>query len=114
MSQQFFWSLLILLTVALNTLAQALLKLGSGQTFLNVFLASGIICYGLSTVLYIATLSKLNLSVAYPIVIGLTMIATTLVGVVYFREKFSTIQGIGVGLMLSGMIAIAIGKAVKF
>lgn len=102
--------LLILVTVALNTLAQTLLKLGAGQNPLNPYLLGGICAYGLSTVFYILVLGKFNLSVAYPVVIGLTVAATALSGAFLLREKVALVQWIGIGLMLSGISAIAIAK----
>ncbi|NJN39074.1 MAG: small multidrug resistance protein [Acaryochloridaceae cyanobacterium CSU_3_4] len=102
--------LLILITVGLNTLAQALLKLGSGQSLLNFYLLGGVSAYGLSTILYILVLDKLNLSVAYPVVIGLTVASTTLTGAYFLGEQVARIQWIGIGLMLSGISAIALGK----
>lgn len=102
--------LLILVTVALNTLAQTLLKLGAGQNPLNPYLLGGICAYGLSTVFYILVLGKFNLSVAYPVVIGLTVAATALCGAFLLREKVALVQWIGIGLMLSGISAIAIAK----
>jgi multidrug transporter EmrE-like cation transporter len=101
---------LILVTVALNAVAQTLLKLGSGQNPLNPYLLGGLMTYGVSTVFYIMVLGKLNLSIAYPVVIGLTIIATTFSGVMIFKEQVSLTQWIGVGLMLSGISAIAFGK----
>lgn len=105
------FGLLILATVALNTLAQTLLKLGSGQNPLNVYLLSGIVVYGLSTIVYILVLGKFNLSIAYPVVIGLTVVATTFAGAIVLREKVSVVQWLGIGLMLSGISAIALAKA---
>ncbi len=105
-----FFSLLILVTVGLNTLAQTLLKLGSGQNPLNLYLLGGLLAYGLSTVFYIVVLGKFNLSVAYPVVIGLTVVATTIAGAILLREKVSTVSWLGIGLMLSGILAIALGK----
>lgn len=105
-----FFSLLILVTVGLNTIAQTLLKLGSGQNPLNLYLIGGILAYGLSTVFYILVLGKLNLSVAYPVVIGLTIFATTMAGAVILREKVALVHWLGVGLMLSGILAIAFAK----
>jgi small multidrug resistance pump len=105
-----FLCLLILVTVGLNTLAQVLLKLGSGQNPVNPYLLSGILAYGLSTVVYIVVLSKFNLSVAYPVIIGLTVLATTIMGVFFLGEKVATIHWIGIGLMISGISAIALGK----
>jgi multidrug transporter EmrE-like cation transporter len=104
--------LLVLLTVGLNTLAQALLKLGSGQNPLNAYLYGGILAYGLSTIFYVAFLGKLNLSVAYPVVIGLTVLATTMTGAFLLGEKVATVHWLGIGLMLSGLCAIAFGKLI--
>jgi small multidrug resistance pump len=105
--------LLVLFTVGLNTLAQALLKLGSGQNPLNPYLFGGILAYGLSTVFYVAFLGKLNLSVAYPLIIGLTVLATTITGAFLLGEKVSAIQWLGIGLMLSGISVIAFGKLLR-
>ena len=110
MSSNFLFVILILLTVALNTIAQTLLKLGSGQNPLNIFLFGGLVAYGLSTVFYILVLGKFNLSVAYPVVIGLTVLVTTISGVIILSEKVSSVGWIGVGLMISGILAIAFGK----
>lgn len=105
--------LLILLTVGLNTFAQALLKLGSGQNPVNPYLFGGIVAYGLSTIFYIVVLGKFNLSVAYPIIIGLTILATTIAGAYFLGEKVEATQWLGIGLMLSGISAIASGVNLK-
>lgn len=110
MPSNFLFVILILLTVALNTIAQTLLKLGSGQNPLNIFLFGGLVAYGLSTVFYILVLGKFNLSVAYPVVIGLTVLVTTMSGAIILSEKVSPVGWIGVGLMISGILAIAFGK----
>jgi len=101
---------LILVTVALNTVAQTLLKLGTGQNLINIYLLGGIFSYGLSTVFYLLVLSKLNLSVTYPVVIGLTVVVTTFSGAFFLKEQVHTIHWLGIGLMLSGILAIAFGK----
>lgn len=112
MSSQFFFILLIFTTVVLNTAAQTLLKLGAGQNPLNVYLMGGICAYGLSTIFYVVVLGKFNLSVAYPLIIGLTIFSTTIVGATILREKILISQWIGVGLMLSGILTIAYTKPV--
>ena len=106
----YFFFFLILMTVTLNTIAQTLLKLGAGQNILNIYLLGGILAYGLSTVFYIIVLGKLDLSLSYPIVIGLTVVATTFSGAVVLKEQVPTIHWLGIGLMLSGISAIAFGK----
>jgi multidrug transporter EmrE-like cation transporter len=108
-----FLLFLILITVGLNTVAQALLKLGSNQGITNIYFAGGILAYGLSTLFYIIVLGKFNLSVAYPVIIGLTVVSTTVVGAVIFREKITPGHWTGIGLMLSGIAAIALTKTLR-
>ena len=109
MNSYFFFTSLVLV-IALNTIAQISLKIGSTQSFLNIYLLGGICTYAVSTVFYIGVLSKLNLSVTYPVVIGLTVAATTFLGAVVLKEQVPTIHWVGIGLMLSGICAIAFGK----
>lgn len=110
MSNYFLFIGMLLVTVILNTLGQSLLKLGAGQNPLNFYLFGGLVAYALSTVFYVLILGKLNLSVAYPVVIGLTIVATTFSGVILLKESVSTVHWLGIGLMLSGLSAIAFGK----
>ncbi|BAZ68346.1 hypothetical protein NIES4106_31070 [Fischerella sp. NIES-4106] len=111
MLSHIFFIGLILITVALNTVAQTFLKLGSGQNILNFYLFGGIFLYFLSTIVYIKVLGQFNLSIAYPVVIGLTVVATTIAGSIILQEKVSSTQWIGVGLLMSGIWAIALGKS---
>ncbi|MBE9125817.1 MULTISPECIES: SMR family transporter [unclassified Coleofasciculus] len=110
MKNNLFLLLLILISVFLNTAGQSLLKLGSGQNPLNLYLFGGLLAYALSTVFYILILGKLNLSLVYPVVIGLTITFTTLSGVFLLKEQVTHIHWVGIGLMLSGIAAIAFGK----
>lgn len=111
MNKQLFFSLLILVTVALGTTAQTLLKLGASGNLINIYLLGGICAYGLSTIFYVLVLGKFNLSVAYPVVIGLTIVATTIAGAVLLKEKIPFSQWIGLGLILSGVCAIVFAKS---
>ncbi|MGB7085361.1 MAG: SMR family transporter [Phormidesmis sp.] len=105
-----FFTGLILATVGLNTIAQILFKYGAGESLLNAYFIGGVAAYGLSTLVYISILSKLNLSVAYPVVIGLTVVATTVAGTVLLREKISFVNWSGIGLVIAGIFAIAYGR----
>ena len=113
MNSYLFLIPIVIVTVALNTIAQTLLKLGTGQNILNLYLCGGLFTYCLSTVLYILVLGKLNFSLTYPVVIGLTVVATTFAGAIILKEQVPTLQWIGIGLMLSGIWAIAFGKLGK-
>ncbi len=110
MLTKFIFTSLIFVTVGLNTMAQVLLKSGATKNILNIYLLGGIVTYGLSTVIYILVLSKFNLSVAYPVVIGLTVIATTVASALLLREKVNSVNWLGIGLMLSGIFAVAFGR----
>ncbi len=110
-NNHFLLTTLILLTVVINTGAQILLKMGAGGFILNIYLLGGLGGYGIGAMLYIMVLSKLNLSLTYPIVIGLTVVATTFSGAILLKEQVASIQWLGIGLMLSGICAIAFGKA---
>jgi multidrug transporter EmrE-like cation transporter len=100
-------------SVILNTAGQSLLKMGSGQdNIINLHLLSGLFAYGLSTIFYILILGKLNLSFIYPVVIGLTVTATTFAGVFFLKEQVSFNQWMGIGLIISGIIAVAFNKVV--
>lgn len=104
------WVVSVLVTVCLNAIAQLLLKLGTNQGSLNLYFVGGLASYGLSTLIYTALLSRSNLSIAYPVVIGLTILATTIIGTSVLHEKVSTTQWIGVGLMISGISTITLGQ----
>lgn len=110
MNNPFLFLLLITTTVGFNTLAQVLLKAGSGKYLLNISLLGGVFAYGISTLLYITVLGKINLSLAYPLIIGLTVITTTISGALLFHEKVEPIAWVGIGLMLSGIWAVASGR----
>lgn len=53
-----------------------------------VFLA-GCLLYALSTLLWVALLSRLPLSQAYPLVIATSIILTALLGIVVFKEQLT-------------------------
>ena len=102
--------LLILGSVILNTLGQMLLKSGAGQGIVNFTVFAGLVAYAISTASYLLILKRLNVSVAYPLVFGLTIIATTLAGANVLKESVTVQQWMGVGLVISGICAISFGK----
>lgn len=110
MLTQLVLSILIFITVGLNTIAQVLLKLGTIGNSLNLYLFGGIVAYGFSTIFYILVLSKFNLSIAYPVVIGLTVTATTISGAILLKEEVSTSHWMGIGLILSGISTVTFSK----
>jgi multidrug transporter EmrE-like cation transporter len=110
MPQSLWLGVLVALTVSFNTLAQICMKFGADQSPINRYVVGGVLLYGCSTVLYILALGRLNLSFVYPGVTGLTIIATLLSSLWFLREPVAVGQWVGVGLMLSGLIAIALNQ----
>jgi small multidrug resistance pump len=96
--------------VALNTLAQTLLKTGAGRGLINIALFGGVACYGLSTILYVLVLGKANLSFAYPVVIGATAVATCLVGNKVIGEQISGFHWLGVLVIITGIAIVAVSR----
>ena len=102
--------LLMVAIVVLNTIAQALLKLGAGRNLLNAWLGGGIAAYGVSTLLYIFLLGRANLTFAYPVVIGATAIATCLAGGLYLGERIVGFHWMGIALIVAGIACVTAAR----
>jgi multidrug transporter EmrE-like cation transporter len=62
----------------------------------------GFACYGLSSVLWLDVLSKLDFSLAFPMM-GSTYVFTLLIGRFFFQETIGWDRMLGVGLILLGV-----------
>jgi small multidrug resistance pump len=105
------WLMLVVIVV-LNTVAQNLLKIGSSKGFLSLPFFAGVVAYGFSTLLYVMVLSRMNLSFAYPVIIGATTVVTCLTGSRFLNEGVSGLQWFGIGLIVVGITFIALARQV--
>ena len=64
--------------------------------------------YGLSAVIWIMALSKLDLSQAYPMT-SIGYILTAIIGVFAFGEVMTVLRLVGLGLILAGVLILARG-----
>jgi len=64
----------------------------------------GVILYGLSFVLWLVILSRINVSIAYPFVIGLTLIFTLVGAHVFLRESLTSHAMFGIALITMGVL----------
>lgn len=89
-------------------------SLGGGSGQLNIadlllrrefILALGL--YAVSTVLWVAILSKLNLSAAYPLVVGLTTGALMLIDKIVFNRNMDMASLLGAFLITAGVILVS-------
>lgn len=76
---------------------------GIFKLFQTPWVIVGFLCYGLSSVLWLDVLSKLDFSLAFPMV-GLTYVFTLLIGRFFFGEAVGWERILGVVLILSGVL----------
>jgi multidrug transporter EmrE-like cation transporter len=70
---------------------------------LSPFMISGVIMFGIALVGYSFVLSKLNLSVAYPVMTIMGFIVVLTASWLFFGETIRPLQIVGYALMLSGV-----------
>jgi multidrug transporter EmrE-like cation transporter len=107
---------LVLGAVILGVLGQFLMKNGMNQVgaidsfglaalarvFSNAYVILGFASYGISSVIYLLALSKLDLSVAYPMV-GIGYILVMLVSWRFLREPVGPLRWLGAVLIFAGV-----------
>lgn len=114
--------LLTIVSVVLGAIGQILVKLGAKNLDLNVTgskifhslllilrnvpIMSGMIIYGLSFLLWVKVLSKVELSYAYPMV-SLGYILILVFSYFLFHENISLTRLLGVFLIIAGVVFVA-------
>lgn len=63
--------------------------------------------YALATILWVALLAQLELSVAYPVAICFSILLTLLAGTFFFSESFTLARAIGVALLVSAVVVLS-------
>jgi drug/metabolite transporter (DMT)-like permease len=103
---------IILLSAGQTAIKYGLLDIGGVSLaegpmgFLKIFqtpwVIAGFVFYGLSAILWLDVLSKLDFSLAFPMV-GLTYVFTLLIGRFFFGETIGWERILGVALIISGL-----------
>jgi multidrug transporter EmrE-like cation transporter len=102
-----------------NAAANVLLKIGADRGVhldwslgifkiitLHSFLISGVGLFALNVLLYIAALRAFPLSVAYPIMVGMSFLIANTCAALFLGEKITAIQLIGYLCILGGVILV--------
>lgn len=76
------------------------------NVFKNPFLLTGFFLYAISFILWLLVLSKMKLSIAYPIT-SLNFVLAIVVSYFLFGERISPIQYTGIFFIVIGVIALA-------
>ncbi|MFA4906085.1 MAG: EamA family transporter [Candidatus Margulisiibacteriota bacterium] len=113
--------LILVVSVLLATTGQLLMKQGMTQfgrfpitqlaqnvipMFLNPWVFAGLAAFGISSIFWLAVLSRLPLSLAYPMV-SLAYVVVAFASIFLFREQVSLIRWIGVLVICSGVFLIS-------
>lgn len=113
--------LLVIVSVLLAVIGQLLMKQGMNQfgafpisqivykvipMFLNPWVFAGLVFFGVSSVFWLAVLSRMNLSFAYPMV-SLAYVVVALASILFFKENVSAVRWIGIFVIVFGVFLIS-------
>ena len=114
---------LALASISLSAVAQVLFKFGMSTpavrgaieagggiallraVALNPGIVGGLSLYGLGTLLWLAVLSRAELSQAYPFV-GLSFVLTAVFGAVLFNDALTLMRIAGIALIVAGVVLV--------
>lgn len=114
---------LILLGVGLNAAAQLLLKAGTNAvghfefSMANAWpvgwrlatephIVGGMVCYAISLVVWIMALSRVEVSIAYPM-LSIGYVANAIAAYYFFGEAVTPMRLLGIGIIVIGVYIVA-------
>jgi multidrug transporter EmrE-like cation transporter len=109
----------LILALILNAIANILMKIGSKNIHFfkeinffdaiikNYILFFGLCLFAVNIIFYTISLSKINLSIAYPISAGGGFLIISIISFLYLKEPISILQILGMFLVLSGITLIS-------
>lgn len=115
--------LFLIIALILNAFANVLMKIGAihnGKAALvsgfpekiiffmkNPYLMVGIFLFGLNIIFYFFALTKIKLSIAYPIMTSGGFLIISIVSVLFFKESLSSVQIFGIILLVTGITLVS-------
>ena len=70
----------------------------------------GLVCYAISFLIYMHLLSKLDVSLVYPIATGICAILILIVSAFVLHETVHPLNWLGVGVILIGIFLVSYGR----
>jgi small multidrug resistance pump len=114
------WYILLAVAVLFNGIANVLMKVGmknapemNGATAaIKHYLHSwpvmlGLVLFALNVIAYTQALSKIPLSIAYPIMVSLTGVIVISGSLLFFKEEITGVQWLGFALIIAGVVCVA-------
>jgi len=113
--------LILFISILLAIIGQLLMKQGMNQfgtfpvtqllqkvvpMFLNPWVFAGFASFGLSSVFWLVVLSRLNLSLAYPMV-SLAYVVVAFASLIFFKEPVGFIRWVGIAVIVFGVFLIS-------
>ncbi|HEX6111871.1 MAG TPA: EamA family transporter [Geminicoccaceae bacterium] len=110
--------LFLFVALTLNATANVLLKVGAarlgdltqpgllGRLLTDYHLLAGVVLFALNVGFYVAALTRLNLSVAYPIMVAGGIVIVVSASVAFLREPLTLWQAVGLLLLILGIALI--------
>jgi multidrug transporter EmrE-like cation transporter len=77
------------------------------QIFHNIWLASGLLLFGVSFLFWLFVISRVKLSMVYPISTSLNFILITFFSWLFLREQLSLAQFFGIMVIIAGIFILA-------
>ena len=74
--------------------------------FTNPFVFFGFACFGLSSIFWLVVLSRLPLSLVYPMV-SVAYVVVAVASVIFFKENVSLVRWIGIFVIITGVLLIS-------
>jgi len=108
------------LALVLNAVANILMKVGSGNLHYfteygiiegllkNYVLIIGIILFALNVMFYVLALSKINLSIGYPVMTSGGLVIISAVSYFFLKEAITPYQLFGLLLIFAGILFVTI------
>lgn len=79
------------------------------RAFSDPFIVSGVITAFIASLTWLAAISKIPLSVGFPIYYGLTFALVIICSIWFLNEPVTSLKIIGIGLILTGVIVGSMG-----
>jgi multidrug transporter EmrE-like cation transporter len=107
------------IALALNATANILLKIGAthlgslagpnfiGRLATNYHLLAGLALFALNVLFYVLALTRLNLSIAYPIMMAGGVAIVVSASILLLQEALTNRQVIGLSLLIVGIVLVA-------
>lgn len=115
-------SIIIICTLylLLAVTGMTLIKIGHGSenlfsiSAINISISAcsllGVLFYGLSFLIFVFYISKLNIGIIIPVISGLNCVAIAIIGYKFFKESITTGQFVGISLIIIGTVLVGVFK----